>query len=156
MTVVDSQPYTETVLSMQDEDSNLFGAVYVRSKNIETHTVRDKAEDKKEAKVEVRQVNINRDKAFDAFMDAVRARQILKVTDENDDLWITQLTSMRRIKEWTADAELSFVWRKDEDGNDHFHHASLYAWVASQMLGVSRNKAVLPFVAKRMQTKKTV
>lgn len=156
MTVVDSQPYTETVLAMQEEDKNLFGAVYVRSKNIETHTVRDKEEDKKEAKVEVRQVNINRDKALDALMEAVRARQILKVSDENDELWMTQLCDMRRIKEWTADAELSFVWRKSEDGNDHFHHAQLYAWVASQLLGVSRNKVVLPFVAKRMPTKKQV
>ena len=156
MTVVDSQPYTETVLAMQDEDKNLFGAVYMKSKNIEPHTIRDRDEEKKEGKVEVRQVNVNRDKAFDAFMEAIRARQILKVEDDNDELWIGQLCDMRRLKEWTSDHELAFVWRKSEDGDDHFHHASLYAWVASQMMGVSRHKVILPFLAKRMTLKKTI
>lgn len=156
MTVVDSQPYTETVLAMQDEDPNLFGAVYVRSKNIETHYVREQDEDKREAKVEIRQVNINRDKAFDALMEVVRAKMLLKVKDENDDLWVEQLTDMRRIKEWTADAELSFVWRKSEEGNDHFHHAQLYAWIASQILGVSKSQLALPSLVSSFKVKTQV
>lgn len=146
MTVVDSQPYTETVLAMQGEDKNLYGAVYTRSKNIETHALRDVEEDKKAGQVEVRQVNINRDKAFDALMDVIRAGMLRKVRDENDELWVEQLCDMRRLKEWTADAELSFVWRKSEDGNDHFHHATLYAWIASQILGVSKHRIALPFL----------
>lgn len=156
MTIVDSQPYTETVLAMQVEDKNLYGAVYVRSKNVETHYIREKDEDKKEGQVEVRQVNINRDKAFDAFMDAIRARMILVVRsddEEFDEDWKKQLCDMRRIKEWTADAELSFVWRKSEDGNDHYHHSGLYCWVASQILGVSRNSIQLPFLVSKFRVK---
>lgn len=144
MTVVDSQPYTETVLAMQQEDINLYGAVYTRSKSIETHTVKDQEKDEDLGRSEVRQVNINRDKAFDALMDAIRTQRVHKVSDKNDDLWVVQLTDMRRMKEWTADAEMSFVWRKSEEGNDHFHHATLYAWVAAQIMGVSRGGIILP------------
>lgn len=144
MTVVDSQPYTETVLAMQQEDINLYGAVYTRSKSIETYTVKDQEADEEKGRSEVRQVNINRDKAFDALMEDIRSGRIYKVSDKNDELWIAQLTDMRRMKEWTADAEMSFVWRKSEDGNDHFHHAQLYARVASQIMGVARGGILLP------------
>lgn len=153
MTVCDSQPYTETLLAMQGEDTNLYGAVYVRSKNIETHTVKEVKKDDESAQVEVRQVNVNRDKAFDALMDAIRAKIILKVHDENDELWVTQLCDMRRVKEWTADAELSFVWRKSEEGNDHFHHATLYAWIASQMMGVAKGQILLPNLVSSFKLK---
>lgn len=144
MTVVDSQPYTETVLAMQQEDMNLYGAVYTRSKSIETFTVKDQEEDKEKGRLDVRQVNINRDKAFDALMEDIRSGRVYKLSDENDDLWVNHLTDMRRVREWTADAEMSFVWRKSEDGNDHFHHAQLYARVASQIMGVSRGGIILP------------
>lgn len=144
MTVVDSQPYTETVLTMQAEDANLYGAVYIRSKNIETHSVRQKEEDKEEGQIEVRQVSINRDKALDAYMEAIRSGFIKKIKDENDEVWKTQHCDMKRVREWTPDAELSFVWRKSEDGNDHFHHAGVYLWIASQMLGVSRGAILIP------------
>lgn len=144
MTVVDSQPYTETVLAMQQEDMNLYGAVYTRSKSIETYTVKDQEADDEKGRSEVRQVNINRDKAFDALMEDIRSGRVYKVSDENDELWVTQLTDMRRMKEWTADAEMSFVWRKSEDGNDHFHHATLYCRIASQIIGVSRGGIILP------------
>ena len=153
MTVVDSQPYTETVLAMQEEDINLYGAVYTRSKSIETYAVKDQEEDYEKAKGRVRQVNINRDKAFDALMGEIRAQRVYKVSDENDDLWVTQLTDMRRMKEWTADAEMSFVWRKSEDGNDHFHHATLYAQVASHIMGVSRGGIILPSMISSFKVK---
>lgn len=144
MTVVDSQPYTETVLAMQQEDPNLYGAVYTRSKSIETFQVKEQESDPDKGRQEVRQVNINRDKAFDSLMEDIRSGRIYKVTDKNDELWVLQLTDMRRMKEWTADAEMSFVWRKSEEGNDHFHHAVLYCRTASQIMGVSRGGIILP------------
>lgn len=146
VTVVDSLPYTETVLAMQDEDSNLFGAVYVTSKNMETHAVREREEDKAEGQVEIRQVNINRNKAFDALLEDIRAKMVLIVAQEQaeDEEFKDQLTDMRRVKEYTSDNEMAFVWRKSEDGNDHFHHALLYLWIASQMMGVSKNQVAVP------------
>lgn len=153
MTVVDHQPYTETVLAMQEEDLNLFAAIYTNSKNVETFTVRDREESRDEGKLEIRQVNINRDKAFDALMEEIRARRIFKVQDDNDELWVTQLCDMKRVKEWGKDSEMVFVWKKSEDGNDHFHHATLYAHVASQILGVSKNRVALPFMVSSFKLK---
>lgn len=153
MTVVDSQPYTETVLAMQGEDVNLYGSVYIRSKSIETHTVKAQAEDADKGRSQVRQVNINRDKALDALMGDIRSQRVFKVTDENDELWISQLTDMRRMQEWTVDAELSFVWRKSEEGNDHFHHALLYAWTAAKIMGVSSSGIILPSMISSFRIK---
>lgn len=153
MTVVDSQPYTETVLAMQQEDINLYGSVYVRSKSIETYTVKDQESEEDKGKSQVRQVNINRDKAFDALMGDIRGQRVFKVRDENDELWIAQHTDMRRMKEWTADAEMSFVWRKSEEGNDHFHHATLYVWIAAKIMGVARGGIIIPSMVSSFRVK---
>lgn len=156
MTVVDHQPYTETVLAMQAEDVNLYAAVYVTSKNIETHYIREQDEDDAKGKIEIRQVNINRDKALDAVMDEIRGRRVFKVTDDQDEAWTTQMRDMKRIKEWGKDKEMVFMWRKSEDGNDHYHHATLYANVASQMLGVTKSLIALPFLAGKFRLKTQV
>lgn len=159
VTVVDSLPYTETVLAMQAEDPNLFGAVYVTNKNIETHVVREKEEKKEEGQVDIRQVNVNRNKAFDALLEDIRARMVLVVqqSEQDDDEFKDHLTDMRRVKEYTPDNEIAFVWRKSEEGNDHFHHALLYLWVASQMMGVSKNQVAMPLglTTFKMQPKAT-
>lgn len=144
LTVMDSLPYTDMVLSLQEEDPNLYGAIYVRSKNMETHQVRTRDESREDGEVEVRQVNINRDKGFDGVMHDIRGGLIKKVREPHDEEWIEHLTDMRRIKEFTADAEMSFVWRKSEEGTDHYHHSLVYLWVASRMLGMSRSLFVLP------------
>jgi hypothetical protein len=142
----DSQPYTETILAMQEEDENLYGAVYIQSRNLETHYVRGQEADDEEGKVEVRQVNINRNRAFDAYMEAIRAGLIRKVHDQNDQLWMEHQCDMKRVKDWSAvDQEIAFVWKKSEDGNDHFHHASLYLFIASMLVGVSKTVMTLPF-----------
>ena len=156
MTVVDHQPYTETVLAMQSEDANLFAAIYVNTKNIETHVVREQEADKEEGKLEIRQVNVNRDKAFDSLMDEIRGRRVFKVSDDEDDMWVEQMRDMKRIKEWGKDKEMVFMWKKSEDGNDHYHHATLYAKVASEMLGVTKSLVQLPFVAGKFRLKTRV
>lgn len=155
MTVVDALPYTETVMAMQDEDNNLFGAVYIQSKSLATHNVVDKEEDEDKAQLSIRQVNINRNKAFDSIMDDVRAGHILKVSDENDEIWMEHLQDMKRLKEYTRDDELTYVWKKTK-GNDHLHHSLLYASTAAQMLGVSRNMIQLPILMGKFRSKSGV
>lgn len=140
MTVVDALPYTETVYRMQGHDRNLFAAVYVNKNSIETHSVADREEDRDDATEELKQVNVNRNKAFDALMDSIRQGNVKKMQDETDDEWVRQLQDMKRIEKFTAAQELEHVWSKSRDGEDHYHHATLYAWVASKMLGVSRHR----------------
>jgi hypothetical protein len=143
MTVMDALPFTETVLALQHMFRNLFAAIFTRSKNLETFTIRDRDEETKEGVQELRQVNINRDKAMDALMDTIRSGGISKVSDEHDEAWVSHCTAMSRIKEWTPDAELSYVWRKPDSGDDHLWFATLYMHVASQILGVSKRTGVM-------------
>lgn len=154
MTVVDAYPYTETVYRMQLEDRNLFAAVYVNKKSIETHSVVDREEDKYEAETELRQVNINRNKALDALMDNVRQGNVIKMRDEMDDLWVAQMQDMKRIQKFTAEQELEYVWSKSKEGSDHFHHATLYAATAGKMLGISHHRIFIPTLVSTFKVKK--
>ena len=154
VTVVDAYPYTETVYRMQAQDRNLFAAVYVERKSIETHNVVDKEEDKEEAALELRQVNVNRNRAFDALMDNIRQGNILKLHDDLDDAWVTQLQDMKRIQKFTQAQELEYVWSKSKDGNDHFHHATLYAATAAKMLGISHSRIALPSLVSTFKVKR--
>lgn len=153
VTVVDAFPYTETVYRMQQQDSNLFAAVYVNKNSIETHSVADKEEDKDKAAEELRQVNINRNKAFDALMDAVRQGNILKMSDDQDDEWVTQLQDMKRIEKFSQHNELEYVWSKSKEGNDHYHQATLYSVTAGKMLGISHSRIFIPSVISSFRIK---
>ncbi|UCV26782.1 phage terminase large subunit family protein [Ferribacterium limneticum] len=135
MTVVDSVPYAETVLSMQQDDNNLFAAVYVETKGIELFRVKDQEEDDEKAQEQIKQVNVVRNRGFDQVMLELRSGRILKVMDENDDLWKEHLRDQKRVKEFRNE-ELIMVWKKSK-GDDHLHHSLLYTLVASRMLGVS-------------------
>ena len=154
MTVVDNLPYTETVLRMQTEDQNMFGAWYEDRRSLEMYRVRDREEEKEKGEQELRQVNINRNKAFDALMLDVRSGYILKRHDENDDVWIEHLTDMKRVKNISKDDEMSYTWKKSSKGDDHYHHSLLYAYIASKMIGVSHHTSIIrsPVRSFRMKT----
>jgi len=146
LTVMDSQPYTETLLRLQQIDSNLYGAVYVQSKDLSAYSVKkvDEEDAEEEGELELRQVNVNRNKAFDSLMYFIRSGSWLVLEDENKATLIAHLQDMKRVKDFTTDKEVTYVWRKSAKGNDHFHHALLYCWVAAQMRGVSFSSIALP------------
>jgi hypothetical protein len=139
ISVADALPFVETILAMQQTQRNLYAAIFMRSKAMETFNLKRKDEEHKQGIKDLRQVNVNRDKAMDALMDAIRTGLIRKVHDEHDEAWVEHCTAMSRIKEWTPDAEMSYVWRKPESGDDHLWFATLFMHLASQILGVSRN-----------------
>lgn len=146
MSVMDALPFVETVLALQRNMKNLYAGIFMRSKALETFSLKAKDEDAKAGQQELRQVNINRDKAMDALMDGIRQGDVLKVEDEHDEVWVDHCTSMSRVKEWTPDAEMSYIWRKSEAGDDHLWFATLFAHIASQIIGVSKPGVVLPIV----------
>lgn len=144
MTVIDALPYTETVLRMQNRDPNLFAAFYVDRKTLELQTITSKEENREEGKMELNQVNINRNKAFDVLMDDIKQRNILKVKEEHDFTWKTHLQDMKRVQKFTTTKELEYVWQKSSKGDDHFHHSLLYAVTAARMVGMSSSGLILP------------
>lgn len=149
ITVMDSQPYTETVMALQKSDPNLYGAIYVTSKDLRPFILKKEEEDKQLADLEVRQVNVNRNRALDGLMVAVRQGKWAIIEDSNKEEIITHFQDMKRIKVFSQDDEMAYSWRKSASGNDHFHHTAVYAWVAAQIRGVSDSRIILPrMVAK--------
>lgn len=137
MTVCDSMPYSESVYRMQQASPNLYAAVYVKNRSVEAYTVRYHEEDADKGKLDLRMVNINRDRAFDVLMESVKSGFILKVKSDTDETWIAHATDMKRVKAFDKDNELTVTWQKSRRGVDHAWHATLYAWVASHLIGVS-------------------
>ncbi len=147
MCVVDHGPYTETVYRMQQSNSNVFAAVYVRNlKSVDLYKVKEVEADEENGKPALKQVNISRDKVFDLIMSELRQGNIKKVAPKGDkeerdtELWISNLQDQKRVREYSRE-EVIFVWRKSEVGDDHYHHSLLYVVVASMILGVASNSA---------------
>lgn len=162
LTVSDSQPYTEVLLRMQQTDANLFGAVYVESKDLAAFSIKKLEEEEKategdrkvkEGEQRVRQVNVNRNKAFDGLMDFVRAGNLTIIEDKNREIVTAHLQDMKRVKEFGNDKEVGYVWRKSAKGRDHFHHTLLYLWVAARMRGAAQGSVVLPWLMAKFPVK---
>jgi len=149
LTVADSQPNTEMILTLQRQDPNLFGAIYVEKRGTELFHVVDRDADKDKGRQQLRQVNIVRSAGFDSLMESIRSGLVSKKPDANDDLWVKHLTDMKRIKDWDAKAqEIVYRWIKSSDGDDHYHHSLLYCYIAAQIMGVSTSTAVgLPMLS---------
>ena len=143
-TVMDSAPHGETVMSLQEQDVNMFAAVYMKSKSMVTHTVVNKGDDVDEGKQFIRQVNINRSRAFDVYMLALREGKIAMQDGEDKPLIIQHHMSMKRVKVYDTDSmELNYSWQKT-DGQDHYHHTFLYCWIAAKIRGVHQTTIALP------------
>lgn len=142
--VMDSQPYVETVYRLQQKCPVLYGSVYVRTRSLEIFKLRDQDEESTRGLLDVRQVNVNRDYALDALMEAVRGEGITIREDENREKIEKHLRDMKRVKEFGSTGEERFVWKKSDKGEDHFHHALLYTFVASRLRGVNQFSLILP------------
>lgn len=148
VSVADFYPYSETILRMQTRDPGLFSAIYVTARSTEPYVIKQTEKDKEAGKEEIRRVSINRDIAFDMLMFGVRNKSLLKRRDENDDLWVKHMLSMKRVRAFGPNDEMVYQWRKT-DGEDHFAHAEVYATVASRMVGMHIQGAggMLPLVS---------
>jgi hypothetical protein len=154
--VIDSGPHAETVMALQDLDPNLYASVYMRARGMLTHNVVDRAANPSDAVEFVRQVNVNRNRALDAYMEFIRQKHLLimAASDEDDQVFQAHHTSMKRIRMFDHDSgEMTYSWQKS-DGVDHFHHAGLYCWLAGKIRGVGRPLIMLPtFTARKFRIK---
>lgn len=142
--VIDSQPHAETVMALQATDNNLYASVYMRSKSILTHTVVEREKVDEEGKDFVRQVNVNRSRALDGYMEYIRSGHLAIRDSEEKDTIIQHHTSMKRVKVYDNEStEMGYSWQKS-DGEDHYHHAFLYCWIAGKIKGVGKSLVQLP------------
>lgn len=149
VTVADSLPYTETVLQMQQEDPNLFAAIYEDRASLELHRLRQKEENDDKGQSDLREILINRNKTLDALMSDIRRGAIHKRSDANDDEWVKQMTDMKRAASYDKRGNMAYIWQKSPEGNDHFHHSLLYTYVAAKMIGIGgHNTSVLTLMGR--------
>jgi hypothetical protein len=144
LTVADALPYTDTIMRMQVYDPNLWAAVYTRSKNAETHTLKRYDEKPEEGRELVRQVNINRDPAFDAMMGHVRSGLIKFAVPEMKEEIIAHFMDMTRERQYTSENEMRYTWVKSAKGEDHLIHSSLFAFIGARMRGTAVGVITLP------------
>lgn len=131
--VVDAQPYVETVMSLQEEDANLYGAFFVRREKLELYATHTREENLEEGKTAMRDVQINRNKALDMLMDDVRNAMILIRKDKNWEDVKAQCTDMKRVRMLNSENEFVNNWVKSGQKNEHFHMALLYVWIAVKL-----------------------
>lgn len=143
-TVIDSGPHAETVMSIQEQDPTCYASVYMRSKSILTHTVVDKDENPDSGQAFIRQVNVNRSRALDGYMNFIREGHLRVKSCPLDELFIQHHTDMKRVKVFDNDSgDMAYAWQKNT-GEDHSHHAMVYLWIASKIKGVGRPSIILP------------
>lgn len=151
ISLMDSQPMAETVYRAQLDDPNVYGAVFTNLKSLETHTVKMRDQDWDEGVVNLRQVNLNRNRALDYMLDFVRTGQYKRFHNDHDQEWLAHMQTMKRVKDFTTDQELQYIWRKTT-GDDHWFHATLYGLFAAQIIGVGVNQSNLPVILGKFPT----
>lgn len=151
--VADNLPYTETIMSMQDEDQTLFGAWYEDKKSLELHRIKSHDEDEEKGLEQLRQVYVNRNRTLDAIMSDIRHGLIKKKSCAMDDVWIKHLTDMKRAQIMDNDGQMKHVWKKTAEGEDHFHHALLYCYIAAKMASVAPSQVQNTQLLRTMRIK---
>lgn len=142
MTVSDIQPYTDLIMSMSEDDPNLFGASYNARAGLEIYAVRQREEEEESAIQGIRQVLVNRNSLFDRLMAELRPPEgqspgiVIRKTDEWGTL-VGHLTDMKRAQAALRNGEFTSTWQKSNKGNDHYHHSLGYLWLAAQIRGVA-------------------
>lgn len=154
--VFDSQPYVDLVMNVQKAHQKIYGAVYVRTRSTELFTVREREDDPEENKLGIRLVSVNRNKALDVLMDDLRKQKILVSLNKcghEKEAWVEHLTDMKRVQKFDPNDELFFNWEKSNDGNDHYHHATLYCFIAKMMRGFGASSTPYGFLLGRFKNK---
>lgn len=135
MKVCDSQPYVDTIIQLQKTDSKLYGAVYVKLRGLEAFKIKQFEGEAIEGKLPIHVVSINRNKAFDELMGVIKRGDMIvsRINDLEDETFKSQLLDMKRVQVVDEHGEGHWTWQKSEDGDDHYHHATLYSYVAAKL-----------------------
>lgn len=148
MKVFDSQPYVDIIMRMQTRDSNLLAGVFVVSKKVELFGIKEQKEDPEEGKLPVKQVEINRNKAFDAMVGHMKKIGLVVQADENANAdYEAEMLDMKRILKPNQLGDMGYVWEKSAQGNDHYMFATLYLYVACKLRGFAAGVYQWPALA---------
>jgi hypothetical protein len=135
MTVMDSQPETLLVHTLQKTDKNLYGGVYHNNKKHATYELVKVDKAPKEGKLPINQAKIHRDVNFDEVMGLFKNGLILWQAsgDAEDEMFKQHCLDMKRKQIFDQHNELVWTWAKSKEGQDHYMHALGYLHVAIEL-----------------------
>lgn len=133
--VMDSQPYVDLVTRITRTRPHSWGAIFVTTKTPSMYTLQEEEADSSEGKLGMKLVKVNRTAGLDSLLDVIKAGTWAIQSSDLDAEYIEQLMSLKRVQKFSRDGELGYIWEKT-DGNDHFHFATLYSYIATQMRGI--------------------
>ena len=136
--VIDSQPYSDLTTTVCRSLNNFWGAVFVTTKGLKAFSLEEQEEDQNKGKLAMRMVKINRTSALDSLMAEFKANNVIiqRVSEEEDDEYVVEMQSLKRVQKYTNDKELTYIWEKTGDENDHYHLATMYMHVATKLRGM--------------------
>ena len=132
--VMDTQPYVDLVTRITKARPNNWGAIFVTSKSPVPFTLEQASADAVEGKMDLRLVKVNRTAALDALLGVIKRGEWKINSSDQNEVYRAQMQDMKRVQRFTRDGELSYVWEKTT-GADHYHLATLYLYIATQMRG---------------------
>lgn len=142
--VSDVQPYTDLVMSLSEEDANLYGGTFVTRNGLDLFEVKLQEEDPEKAKLNVRQVHINRNAVLDKLLAEMRAGRVWIRKSEDYETFKAHLQDMKRATATLRNGEFTSTWIKSNKAQDHYHFALLYLYVAAQMRGLASFGLAMP------------
>jgi hypothetical protein len=143
---MDIQPFTDLVMSLSMDDSNLFACQYVTRNGLELFEVKQKELDIETATGPVRQVAVNRTAIFDKLMVEVREGRLLIRRTADWLVYRAHAIDMKRAQAQLRSGEFASNWVKSAKGFDHFWHATAYFLISSQMRGLAHGMSLPPSV----------
>lgn len=135
--VADIQPYTDLIMQLSSEDPNLYGARYVTRQGLDLFDVKQREADVEHALADLREVSVNRNAIFDKLLAEIRAGNLWVRKTDKWGTFKTHLQDMKRASATLRNGEFTSTWQKSAKGNDHFHHALAYLYIAAQMRGIA-------------------
>ncbi len=132
--VNDMFPYTEVVQKITEYDMNSYGALYTEFNSTNSHRVKDQDENTEEGKINMRQVQINRNVALDELMQMIKAGNVIVKETEDKEEFVHHMRDMKRVQQYDKFGGIKYKWVKTQ-GQDHWHHSLLYCYIATKLRG---------------------
>ena len=156
--VVDSMPYTDSVLMLQEKHPSMYASIFSKQKGLALYDIKEaNMDDEAKAMSTVRAISVARDRGFDLLVASLREGWVsfdplpferTEITEHMMDLKRIHLSAKRGS---TVDEDGRFVWRKTR-GIDHYFFSLLYLFLASCMVSArgaaSATLAGVPLISK--------
>lgn len=137
LSVHDSQPYVDMISRLTASDINAYGAIFVTFKGGPIVRIAEQEEDKEEGKMNFRMLKLRRSEGLDSVLAIIKRGELTVAKNEEDELFKSQMQSLKRVKKFDNHNELTYVWEKTGEENDHFHFTLFYLWAGLKVKGAA-------------------